>query len=843
MEKVLGRVGGCITRGPILFTPDDEFILLAKDNEVLILDGQKATPLGVLRGGTDASAHKNEPILSMALHPTVPSQLFTASADGVICLWHWEAGVLLHRLRVGHRIASIGCSPITEELYVATRNGGHQAKGDKDKDSGDKDGSHDHDADDGRSRGEGHTATTKHSASILGLKVNEIKRHDAWRVIVKSTGLGTALMAISADGKRMAVGRRDGLSLWDLEGDPRGKSVRSVQLGYAPIRLALHPCEPILYWTTGAGSIFGMGKAEGGAINKMHWHAHAALSLAVTGDGAYLLSGGQEGVIVVWPLGGANGGERHFIPHLGTNILRLASNHRGTAYAALLRSNTLLLISAASLQISARYEGLQASAMRLATSSLFPPSVCFVREPLAAAAASSPQSAAANTQGASLLLLNGLPGMLQVFDPLRGRGVGQIDVCEQNLVGRGNTRAGLTPANVHAVAISEDGQWMATYDRRSGTAQGHAQYDQLRFWRRLSDAKGEGGVAFEVQTSYDAPHGGTPVRQIAFHPTHNQCTTVGGDQRARIWSVQGVQVTEGQGGIIRERPVWTHQRSLEYRGEPVQAVAYSADGSILALGLGHTARLYDAFNFRFLGALATNSGHRGSLTELLFLRGGGGEDYLVATTEDGSIHAWNLRAMALAWYLLAPAHGLRRHPRGNSFFVIVQRPSAKKSSTGSPSSMVLHIDPCSATPRSLYKHQTVLLAMEIVMDGQVLCLLDKTGHISLISLSGASVPAPTSPLPLPIDDVAGNAYQVRRHKYVGQRAANLMNPEERPELVQGIATNSDGEGARDAPIVSAPPILPAAPIEEVLLSAVASHLLPATCEAFYHYIKYKFPIK
>lgn len=857
MEKVLGRVGGCITRGPILFTPDDEFILLAKGPQVLILDGKKATPLGSLEGRPDAPAHRNEPILSMAFHPIVPSQLFTASADGIICLWHWEAGVLMHRLQLGHQITSIGCSSITDELFVATatatRGSDRQAHGHKAhniKTRGKERGHKDDGEDDDRPRRGERGATTKHSATILGLKVNEIKRRDAWRVVVKSTGLGTAPMTISADGRRMAVGRKDGFELWDLEMDPRGKNVRTVHLGYTPIRLALHPCEPILYWTDGTGSIFGMGKAEGDAISKMHWHAHAALSLTVTRDGAYLLSGGQEGVIVAWPLGGTNGGERHFIPHLGTNVLRLASNHRGSMYAALLRSNTLLLISAASLQIVARHEGLQASSMRLTRSSLSP-TVCFMREPPpppppSPSPSPSPQSITAHTMMDTRLLLNGgLPGTLQVFDPLRGHGIGQIDVCEQNLVGRGNTRAGLTPATVHAVAISEDGQWMATYDRRTGTAQGHTRYDQLRFWRRLPQEKlgnNHSGPSFKAQNSYDAPHGGAPIRQLAFHPTHNQCTTVGDDRRACIWSVQGVQVTEGQGGIIKEVPVWTRSQSLEYRGESVQAVAYSADGSVLALGFGRVARLYDAFSLRFLGALVTNSGHRGPITELLFLRGG--KDYLVATTEDGSVHVWNLGTMSLVWALLVPAHGLRLHPEGGSFFVIVQNPPLTKMSSTAPASLILHLDPRSATPRACYKHSTGLLALEIIMDGQVLCLLDQTGYISLISLRDAS--SPLTPTPPPhlclMDETTDNAYQVRRRKYAGQRASTLMNPEERPEVIQGMASNSSG-GERDASITSVRPILSAVPIEEVLLSTVASHLLPSTREAFHHHIKYKFPLK
>lgn len=50
----------------------------------------------------------------------------------------------------------------------------------------------------------------------------------------------------------------------------------------------------------------------------MHWHAHAVASLAFTGNGAYLLSGGEESVLVIWQL---HSGKKEFVPRLGSPIL------------------------------------------------------------------------------------------------------------------------------------------------------------------------------------------------------------------------------------------------------------------------------------------------------------------------------------------------------------------------------------------------------------------------------------------------------------------------------------------------------------------------------------------
>jgi len=40
------------------------------------------------------------------------------------------------------------------------------------------------------------------------------------------------------------------------------------------------------------------------ACTTLHWHAHPVGCLAFSGDGAHLMSGGAEGVLVRWCVGG-----------------------------------------------------------------------------------------------------------------------------------------------------------------------------------------------------------------------------------------------------------------------------------------------------------------------------------------------------------------------------------------------------------------------------------------------------------------------------------------------------------------------------------------------------------
>lgn len=58
----------------------------------------------------------------------------------------------------------------------------------------------------------------------------------------------------------------------------------------------------------------------------LHWHAHPVTSIAFTANGAYLLSGGEEAVLVIWQL---HTGKKEFVPRVGAPIstVTLSTSH------------------------------------------------------------------------------------------------------------------------------------------------------------------------------------------------------------------------------------------------------------------------------------------------------------------------------------------------------------------------------------------------------------------------------------------------------------------------------------------------------------------------------------
>lgn len=87
----------------------------------------------------------------------------------------------------------------------------------------------------------------------------------------------------------------------------------------------------------------------------LHWHAHAVSSIAFTSNGAYLLSGGEESVLVIWQL---HTGKKEFVPRVGASIRTVSLSKVGSSeeeYLLGLADATYLFISAGTLKVSRSY--------------------------------------------------------------------------------------------------------------------------------------------------------------------------------------------------------------------------------------------------------------------------------------------------------------------------------------------------------------------------------------------------------------------------------------------------------------------------------------------------------
>lgn len=127
--------------------------------------------------------------------------------------------------------------------------------------------------------------------------------------------------------------------------------------------LALHPLED--YFATGdergqirvwyclsSQLVSNGGGGKRAQTTTMHWHAHAVSALTFTPNGAYLLSGGEENVLVIWQL---HTGKKEFVPRLGASILAITvrqAKENEEEYLIGLADGSYLVVGAGSLSVT-----------------------------------------------------------------------------------------------------------------------------------------------------------------------------------------------------------------------------------------------------------------------------------------------------------------------------------------------------------------------------------------------------------------------------------------------------------------------------------------------------------
>jgi len=89
---------------------------------------------------------------------------------------------------------------------------------------------------------------------------------------------------------------------------------------------------------------------------KLHWHRQAVPALKWSRDGNYLISGGQETVLVIWQL---TTGKKQFLPHLSAEIESIEISPDGTNYALKLSDNSIMILSTSDMMPVAHFPDIQ----------------------------------------------------------------------------------------------------------------------------------------------------------------------------------------------------------------------------------------------------------------------------------------------------------------------------------------------------------------------------------------------------------------------------------------------------------------------------------------------------
>ncbi|OJD33066.1 wd domain protein [Diplodia corticola] len=351
----------------------------------------------------------------------------------------------------------------------------------------------------------------------------------------------------------------------------------------------------------------------------LHWHRNPVGAVKWSLDGNYLISGGQETVLVLWQL---QTSKKQFLPHLTSAIDGVVVSPSGISYAVQLADNSVIVLSTTELLPKANIAGVQ--------SRFFTPEATSDKDILdqvrRTAAVINPQnpnqvllSVPASQPRTEAGTTNHPAPFLQAYDISSNHHVFRQAITRNNatILNQAPNATKLREPDLRHLQLSHDGKWLATVEewvppvedvehlaaeKKAVEEEQHARREvYLKFW-----LWNEEKAQWMLETRIDAPHRFADkvvsgrVFDLKYDPSSTSFATVGEDGFVRIWAPKTrlhdgtvVRGTKGEGlvtwsnrnAIRLEAAVEGFDANSDIPGElvPVHArLAYSPDGSVLA---------------------------------------------------------------------------------------------------------------------------------------------------------------------------------------------------------------------------------------------------------------------
>ncbi|RKP04489.1 WD40-repeat-containing domain protein [Thamnocephalis sphaerospora] len=369
--NTLGKLtGGRASQQPVEFTHDSRYFLSGVGNEVKlysIATGDVARTLPA-----HGQEGHNMAVTAIAAHPTEHNQVFTGSVDGHIIVWDYSTATQINNIVVGEPIAQIAVCAARRDIVLVL------------------------------------TASRRSGKSTLYKLQLSGDTPEPLQQIAQITGCQR--MAWAPDGEFVALLAEREMYVGRLANDSELQLQRFTLKTRASC-IAFHATEACIAVGDIAGRItlwycLGATTNEETTRTMMHWHAHGVNALTFTTDGIYMLSGGPEGVLVLWHM---RSGGKQFLPHLGAEILAVSVSPDQAYYALTHADNTIRVVNALDLTLRQVVQGLK---LQVPTGGY--------KGALPAGLTTEPRS--------RNLVLNGAPGSLQFYNPFSSRHILDLEL-------------------------------------------------------------------------------------------------------------------------------------------------------------------------------------------------------------------------------------------------------------------------------------------------------------------------------------------------------------------------------------------------------------------------------
>ncbi|KAJ6957972.1 WD repeat-containing protein 75-like [Populus alba x Populus x berolinensis] len=368
-----------------------------------------------------------------------------------------------------------------------------------------------------------------------------------------------------------------------------------------------------------------------------HWHSAEVNVLFFSLDGAYLYSGGKEGVLVVWQL---DTGKKKFLPRIGSPLLWFTNSPDPSLSSVSCVDNQIHLLKMPSMEILKSISGIKLPCS-------FPEKYNSLR------------SGIAFDRNAGLVALPTENYCIQLYSLFDDRGISEVQVCERNHQPGDEVTVVVTLA-----VLSLDGSMMSTAEVKL-PEEGLGGLVCLKFWAFGSQKE------FSLSTIVYEPHRDAGISAIAFHPTRPMAvsSSYGGDFKVWICNKGIRQVDEPL-----PNSGWTCHAVGSYKKKSMTAATFSSDGSVLAVAAETVITLWDADKNILVAVIGD------TLTPIVNLSFAGTSEYLVSASWGlkPQLSVWSMSKLSLAWSYMLHVEAIASAEDISSFAVLALLPESSK---------------------------------------------------------------------------------------------------------------------------------------------------------------------
>ncbi|CAI0427436.1 unnamed protein product, partial [Linum tenue] len=472
------------------------------------------------------------------------------------------------------------------------------------------------------------------------------------------------IITMSSCGELFGVRRKHKLDIWKVPSTDSGHAVlKKITLHHtkAITVMAFHPTQRILaagdvtgrimIWTGFGDKTFAMADGhvnessmimdeenpgvrdsdDAESCTTWHWHPAQVNLLSFSSDGAYLLSGGKEGVLVVWQV---DTGKKKFLPRIGSPLLHFTDSPDPSISSISCADNQIHLVKRPSMEIMKSISGI-----KLPYSD---PEISKVMS-----------SGASFDQNAGLVALRTESYAVQLYSLFDDRGISEVQVYERN-----HQPVDEVTIVVTSVVLSPDGSILCTSEVRL-PEEGMGNLICLKFWSSKSKV-GD----FSLSTIVYEPHRDAVISAIAFHPIRRMAvsSSFGGD--FKIWiSNNGVPMKEES----QANSGWICHAAGSYKKKPMTAAAFSPDGSVLAVAAETVITLWDPDKNLLLAVIGE------AITPIVTLSFVGNSDHLVSASWGlkPQLAVWSLLNLSICWSYRLHVEAIASSPNSSSFAALI----------------------------------------------------------------------------------------------------------------------------------------------------------------------------